>query len=231
MMPPTPSTENESIPNKVDRRAVLLGALGSAAVMSLSWRSACGAQPTSGGLQPGPLTPMLGSASGMRVLAVYFDYHCPFCRAMDPLLRLLLQRNPDLQILFKEFPILRLDSELAARIALSAQLRGRYFEVHDRLMSLPGDYTGAVATDIAQWLRVDPDAFRRDMGHPRVSAELEKNAQDARAMGVAGTPALVTTQTVEQGGHTLAQLQALVDALAPRITRTGESTLIPIRLT
>ncbi|HEY6925327.1 MAG TPA: DsbA family protein [Steroidobacteraceae bacterium] len=205
-----------SILNKVDRRTMLVGALSGAAVISLSWHKVLAAQPTAVGLQPGPLTPMLGSANGTRVLAVYFDYHCPFCRAMDPLLRVLVQRNPDLQILFKEFPILRLDSELAARIALSAQLRGRYFEVHDRLMSLSGDYTGAVATDIAQWLRVDPDPFRRDMGHPRVSAELEKNAQDALALGVVGTPALLTTKTVEQGGHTLAQLQALVDALAPR---------------
>jgi len=216
MMAPIPSTESVSILNKVDRRALLVGALSGAAVMSLSWRKVLAAQPTAVGLQPGPLTPMLGSANGTRVLAVYFDYHCPFCRAMDPLLRVLAQRNPDLQILFKEFPILRLDSELAARIALSAQMRGRYFEVHDRLMRLPGDYTGAVATDVAQWLKVDPDAFRRDMGHPGVDAELDKNSQDARAMGIAGTPALVTTKTAEQGGHSLAQLQALVDALAPR---------------
>ncbi len=163
--------------------------------------------------RPGPLTPILGNARGTRVLAVYFDYHCPYCRAMDPLLRTLVERNPQLQILFKEFPILRWDSETAARIALSAQLRGRYFEVHERLMQSAGDFTGAVATDIARWLDVDPTSFRKDMGSAQISAELQSNAAEAQRMDIHGTPAVVSRIAIEQGGRSLPQLQAMVDAL------------------
>jgi len=105
------------------------------------------------------------------------------------------------------------DDETAARIALSAQLRGMYFEVHDRLMQLSGEYTAAVATDIAGWLNVDPEEFRKDMEDPRVDAELRKNFHDARALGVEGTPSVVTARNIEAGGRNLQQLQELIDAL------------------
>lgn len=164
-------------------------------------------------LQIDPLTPILGDAQALRIMAVYFDYHCPYCRAMDPLLPILANRNPDLQIQFKELPILRWDSEAAARIALSAQLRGRYLEAHKRLMTLKGDYTGTVATDIAVWLRVDANEFRKDMGSERVSAELEANSLDAERLGIQATPAIVTVNGVVQGGRSLNELQKIVHAL------------------
>ena len=155
----------------------------------------------------------MGQGNGGGVLAVYFDYHCPACRWMDPHLRSLAEKNPDLRILYRDLPILGPDSETAARIALSAQLRGKYFEVHDRLMQFSGEYTAAVAKDIAGWLNVDPEEFRKDMEDPRVDAELRKNFHDARALGVEGTPSIVTARDMEAGGRTLQQLQELIDAV------------------
>lgn len=53
----------------------------------------------------------------------------------------------------------------------------------------------------------------QDMGHPKVDAELKKNIEDARTIGIEGTPGLVTARTIEQGARSLEQLQAMVDAL------------------
>ena len=198
---------------RINRRTALAGILAAAAGLSLPAYGIGRALARSAIPRPGPLTPILGNAKGARVMAVYFDYHCPYCRAMDPLLPILVGRNPDLQILFKEFPILRWDSQTAARIALSARLRGRYFPVHHRLMRTTGDFTGAVATQIARWLQVDPTAFRKDMGDSRVEAEIERNAEEAQVLSIQGTPGIVTALGVEQGGRSLAQLQGLVDAL------------------
>jgi protein-disulfide isomerase len=170
------------------------------------------AEPLLAALRLGPLTPMLGPQQAPRVLAVYFDYHCPYCRAADKLLRPLAERNADLQILYREYPVLREDSELAARIALSAQLHGCFFEAHDRLMHLSGDFTGAVATQIARSLGIDASTFRHDMGNERVSAELRKNLGDATALGIQATPGYVTAQGVHQGAIGMKRLQSMVDA-------------------
>ncbi|HTV77896.1 MAG TPA: DsbA family protein [Steroidobacteraceae bacterium] len=172
------------------------------------------ASPAQRGAPPvrGPLTPFLGNAHPSKVMAVYFDYHCPYCREMDPLLPVLARRNPQLQILLKEFPVLEADSQVGARIALAAQLRGKFLQTHERLMKYSGDYTGAVATEIARWLGVDPDAFRKDMGDPRIEAELRMNAAEAQARGVNGTPGILTDAGVHSGGLPLERLQAMVNA-------------------
>lgn len=204
---------DRAIARRISRRAVLGSVL--AATAGLSVRARVVAQASAGPATAwlGPLTPVLGNLHGTQVMAVYFDYHCPYCRAIDPFLTVLVGRNPGLQILYKEFPVLRPDSQVASRIALSARLRGRYFPVHHRLMHTKGDFTGAVATEIALWLHVDPTAFRKDMGDPRVDEELQRNADEARTMKIEGTPGIVTALGVEQGERSLAQLQALVDAL------------------
>lgn len=193
---------------KLSRRSFL--ALSIAATASLAARNRFGSM-RARALEHGPLTPFLGPAKTARVLAVYMDYHCPFCRAMDPLLPRLAERNPRLQIEFKELPVLRWDSEVAARIALVAQKFGKYMEVHERLMRERGDFTGAAATRIAEWLKIDPIAFRREMGSAEVSAEIAKNLRDAEILGIEATPGLVTLRTVLQGALSFEQLQSLVN--------------------
>ena len=106
------------------------------------------------------------------------------------------------------------DARLSAlRVGSLTPVMGKYFEVHDRLMQFSGEYTAAVATDIAGWLNVDPEGFRKDMADPRVDAELQKNFHDARALGVEGTPSIVTARNIEAGGRNLQQLQELIDAV------------------
>lgn len=201
--------------SRLSRRTILAlclanaGAVAAAGLVPAARRDA----PRVRALEPGPLTPALGPTEARRVLAFYFDYNCPYCRAVNGLLRPLAGRNPQLRILYKQFPVLSDDSETAARIALSAALRGRFFEAHERLMRHSGDYTGAVATAVARALGFDPNAFRHDMGDPRITAEIRENLADAQALGIQGTPGLVTAHALAEGGQDLGQLQALIDAV------------------
>ncbi|HUN28048.1 MAG TPA: DsbA family protein [Steroidobacteraceae bacterium] len=198
----------------ISRRAVLAFALANAGCAAAAASSGSARAAARGrALKRGPLTPILGPARAPRVLAFYYDYNCPYCRAVNGLLRPLVAHNPDLRILFKQFPVLSDDSETAARIALSAALRGRFFQAHELLMQFSGTYTGAVATRIARALGFDPSAFRRGMGDPRVSAEIRDNLADAHALGIDGTPGLVTAHAIAEGGQDLAQLQGMITAI------------------
>lgn len=202
--------ERLSLGLKLSRRSFIV--LSIAASLPLAAREEGMAGARARALEHGPLTPAIGPTRAARVLAVYMDYHCPFCRAMDPLLPKLAGRNPQLQIQYKELPVLRWDSQVAARIALVAQTYGRFATVHARLMHERGEFTGALATRIAESLQLDPIAFRRAMGSPAVEAEIAKNLRDADALGIEATPGLVTARTVVQGALSFEQLQALVDA-------------------
>ena len=78
--------------------------------------------------------PMTGNPNGKITVVEFFDYQCPHCIDMTPVIDGLVKKNPDVKVVFKEFPIRGQMSELAARAALAAHAQGKYFELHKALM-------------------------------------------------------------------------------------------------
>ncbi|WP_291738094.1 DsbA family protein, partial [Leisingera sp. F5] len=72
-----------------------------------------------------------------QVIVEFFDYNCPYCRRAAPEVNALIDEDPDLRVVMREFPILGPDSETAARASLAARAQGKYAEFHDALMAQP----------------------------------------------------------------------------------------------
>jgi protein-disulfide isomerase len=53
-----------------------------------------------------PAAPVGGSPSGDVTVVEFFDYNCPYCRRVAPTVVELKQADPDLRLVYKEFPIL-----------------------------------------------------------------------------------------------------------------------------
>jgi len=53
-----------------------------------------------------PAAPVGGNPSGDVTLVEFFDYNCPYCRRVAPTVVELEQADPDLRLVYKEFPIL-----------------------------------------------------------------------------------------------------------------------------
>lgn len=157
--------------------------------------------------------PRLGAATAPLILVTFFDYHCPYCRAMDPYLPALVEANPDLRLLFAEYPILQPDSVIAARLALAAARQGRYWAAHTWLMRVDGAYTGQTALALAAAIGVDPERLARDVNAPEVTALLERGLAAGPSLGIDGTPALVSARGLVEGFQSPAALQALVGSL------------------
>lgn len=86
-----------------------------------------------------PRDPAVGPIDAKVVVHEFFDYRCPGCKAVSADVIRLVQANPDVRFVFKEWPILdRGDdttSQYAARAALAAQAQGKYLAVHQALMA------------------------------------------------------------------------------------------------
>jgi protein-disulfide isomerase len=157
-----------------------------------------------------PASPVGGNPAGSVTVVEFFDYRCPHCRRMAPVLKALLAEDPGIRLVFKEWPILGPDSVVAARAALAAAHQGRYVDAHDRLMGEPGSLTAARAVRALVELGLEEGRLRVDMERPEVAAALGRVAVLAEALGIDGTPALVVGDELVIGAVDLDTLRALV---------------------
>jgi protein-disulfide isomerase len=159
-----------------------------------------------------PATPVGGNPEGNATIVEFFDYSCPYCKAVEPSLERLLQQDHNLRFVYKEFPVLGPESVVAARAALAAKRQGRYAAFHDAMMAVKGPFDDAEIYRVAGSVGLDLARLKRDMAAPQVEAELRSNTTLAAALDVHGTPTFVIGKEIVPGAIDLKNLQRLIAA-------------------
>ena len=77
--------------------------------------------------QPG--VPAEGDPSGSVTVVEFFDYACGYCKRSLDAMQSAVERT-GVRVELREYPILGAGSERAARLALAADLQGRYLDAH-----------------------------------------------------------------------------------------------------
>ncbi|MGH6977022.1 MAG: thioredoxin domain-containing protein, partial [Stellaceae bacterium] len=66
-----------------------------------------------------PNSVVAGNPNGDVTLVEFFDYRCPYCKAIEPSLEALIKEDGNLRVVYKEFPILGPTSVVASRAAIA----------------------------------------------------------------------------------------------------------------
>ncbi|MEQ8349455.1 MAG: DsbA family protein [Sneathiellaceae bacterium] len=156
--------------------------------------------------------PVGGNPDGDVTLVEFFDYNCPYCRRVAPVMIEAEAADPNLRIVYKELPILGADSEFAAKAALAARRQGRYVDFHKAMMAETGGIDRDTALALAESLGIDIDRLQRDMGDPKLAASIERNMELARKLRITGTPGFVIGEAILRGATDLTTLQARIAA-------------------
>lgn len=143
--------------------------------------------------------PVVGNPSGDGVIIEFFDYNCPYCRRAKPALQALLDEDDDLQIVFREWPILGEGSVFAARAALAAREQDLYEEFHFALMGINGRAEKPSVMRVAEEVGLDIDRLLADMEAPEIDAHIEESTRLAALLGFNGTPSFVIGETLIPG--------------------------------
>lgn len=157
-----------------------------------------------------PDDPVGGNPGGDVTLVEFMDYNCVFCRRIFPALLDLRQRDSQLRVVFKEFPILGLGSEFAARAALAAREQDRYQPFHDAMLQVEGVLDEARVLAIAGELGLDLERLRKDMDNPGFEAMFQRNYRLAKELGITGTPSFVIGEQLVDGAVDLETLETLI---------------------
>jgi protein-disulfide isomerase len=157
-----------------------------------------------------PAAPVGGNPSGDVTVVEFFDYNCPYCRRVAPTVVELGQADPDLRLVYKEFPILGPGSQFAARAALASRRQGKYGPFHNALMQATEQVTEETVMAIARDVGLDTEQLTADMRDPAIQDAIGRNLQLANALGITGTPSFIIGEEVVPGAVDLSTLQSLI---------------------
>jgi protein-disulfide isomerase len=160
-----------------------------------------------------PGTEAVGAFNPDVIVVEYFDYNCPYCKKMVPALKALLAQDPNVGLLYKDWPVLGPVSEYASASALAAGWQGKYLVAHEALIGGPRLAQDDQVDDILQHAGVNMDALKKDrISHGKeIAALLARNDEEANALGLKGTPGLVVGRQLVPGFIDLSTLKQLVE--------------------
>ncbi|MGF1623993.1 MAG: DsbA family protein [Alphaproteobacteria bacterium] len=157
-----------------------------------------------------PDSPVAGNPDGDVTLVEFFDYNCPYCRQVAPVMAEAMAADPELRVVYKEFPILGEGSDFAARAALAADRQGRYLAFHEAMMAHQGTVDRNVTLVLAEDVGLDLERLEADMADPAIRAAINRTYELAGALQINGTPGFVVGDTIIPGAVDLATLQAAI---------------------
>jgi len=159
-----------------------------------------------------PGTPPVGAKDADVILVEFFDYNCPFCKKLAPALQALLQADPKVALVYKDWPILSEVSRYAARAALAAGWQGKYLTAHDALMGASHLASNGQVDTLLGAAGIDMQKVRQalDAHGAEIDALLRRNDTEVRALGIRGTPGLLVGRHIINGVYDVAGLEQAV---------------------
>lgn len=155
-----------------------------------------------------------GNPDGAIEIVEFSDYKCGYCKRAYPELLVLIEDNPDIRFVLKEYPILGAESVLASRAAISVLINEgneAYERFHNALMLENGPLTDLSLPLIAETLDIDSAKMIETMNTALVTQIIQSNRSLGQQMQVSGTPTFVVGNQMLRGYVPLAQMQQIVD--------------------
>ncbi len=157
-------------------------------------------------------TNAVGNPDGDVTLVEFFDYNCGYCKQMLPQIVDLIEKDKNLRVVFREWPVLGEDSQAAARVAMGVRqvAPDSYFEFHQKLLSHRGRVGKDEAMEVAKELGIDTAAVEQKMGEDQTTAALQENFKLGDALGLRGTPSYVVGDKVFMGAVPQDQIESQI---------------------
>jgi protein-disulfide isomerase len=134
--------------------------------------------------------PGSGAPTAAITMVEFFDYGCPSCVQLKPVLDEVVKANqPRLKVHYKMYPLpSHPDSFGAAQAALAGHAQGKFHEMHDKIFAKFGAQKKADLRHYAEELGLD--MARYDADFVAAEAKVKADMAEGTAKGVTGTPTL-----------------------------------------
>jgi len=152
--------------------------------------------------------------AGKVTVVEFFDYRCGYCKLAAPQVLKLIEQNPDVRFVFKQFPIFGEVSDTAAKVALTPAGKAKALDLYKTWMGEKALDEAILDRDLTL-AGIDPAKARKAADDPAIARQLRDTRALASSLKIEGTPAFVVGDTLIPGAD--------VDALrtAIKIAKDG----------
>ena len=142
--------------------------------------------------------PVLGDPKAPVKLVEFSDFECPVCRNLHDVLRGLLPNYPQVQIIFKDFPIEQLHpwARTAALAGRCAYLQGpkAFWKIYDLIYDgqdlISAENAWTKMNDFAGQVGLDPERFKSCLASPEAATAIDASRANGQQLEVSSTPTM-----------------------------------------
>jgi len=165
-----------------------------------------------------------GAADAPVTIVEFSDFHCPFCKRVQPTLAQLLERYPGkVKLAYRDFPIdsLHPQARRAAEAARCARDQGKFWEYHDLLFAGPASGAPEDLERFAGQVGLDVAAFGGCLAGGTHRAAVQRDVDEAARLGLSGTPAFFINGRPLTGAQ---PLEAFARVIEEELAAAGSPT-------
>ncbi|MBV8064631.1 MAG: Na+/H+ antiporter NhaA [Actinobacteria bacterium] len=154
----------------------------------------------------------------------YGDFQCPYCGKAEPIIRELLRDIGDVRYVWRHLPLndVHANAQEAAEASESAAKQGKFWEMHDLLLTHQDDLAPEDLVGYGQALGLDAVRFREDLEHHEGSSRIAEDVDSADLSNVSGTPTFFINGRRHYGAYDIDTLKRAVRGARARVAvRSG----------
>ena len=158
--------------------------------------------------------------NGKVTVVEFFDYRCGYCKLAAPEVAKIIEQNPDVRFVFKQFPIFGEVSDTAAKVALTLTAKGKALVLYKSWMGEKALDDTLLDRDLTA-AGIDPLQARKAAADPAIERQILDTRALAASLKIEGTPAFVVGDTLIPGADLPALRTAINVAKDGGLKRTG----------
>ena len=158
--------------------------------------------------------PIRGSEKTPVTIIEFSDFHCPYCKQVQPTLkRILSDYSGRVTLAYRDFPLDQLhpSARKAAEAARCANDQGKFWEFHDKLYGGGPDASPETLTRLAKETGLDVVAFQQCLAVSKHRPDIDRDIEEAASLGVSGTPAFFINGRFLSGAQPYESFARIID--------------------
>jgi protein-disulfide isomerase len=158
--------------------------------------------------------PARGPADALVTIVEFSDFHCPFCRRVQPVLdQVRAKYDGKIKMVFRDFPIdtLHPQARAAAEAARCATEQGKFWEFHDLVFKNEADALPATLDGFAKTVGLDVPAFEACRTSGKYRNPVQTSNVEGDRLGITGTPTFFINGRILVGAQPLEAFAKIID--------------------